>query len=268
MADRSKDHATNLARHPAADGEPVRGGNAGRVDGRPAPGAFRHQARRGRLRRPGRPARPDGPGASAAASSATSTTPRMRSRPPSWSWPARPARSGSRESVGGWLHRVARRVAVESRGRAAGGRRERTRAVMEPSVRRRRPRPGGRRRPSTRRSAGCRRSTGAPVVLCDLEELTRDQAAVRLGWPPGTVAGRLARARDLLRDRLVRRGLVVAGGSFATVAAPQGASAAVPLAWANSAVLAAMEMNAGRIWVAGVASAGARRIWRKERSGR
>ncbi len=46
----------------------------------------------------------------------------------------------------------------------------------------------------------------APIILCDLEELTRDEAAHRLGWPPGTVAGRLARGRGMLRDRLVRRG--------------------------------------------------------------
>jgi RNA polymerase sigma factor (sigma-70 family) len=44
-----------------------------------------------------------------------------------------------------------------------------------------------------------------PIVLCELEELTLDQAARRLGWPKGTVAGRLSRGRDLLRRRLSRR---------------------------------------------------------------
>jgi RNA polymerase sigma factor (sigma-70 family) len=43
-----------------------------------------------------------------------------------------------------------------------------------------------------------------PVVLCCLEEQTGEQAARRLGWPVGTVHGRLSRARDLLRDRLSR----------------------------------------------------------------
>src|SRR5262249_27839110 len=41
-----------------------------------------------------------------------------------------------------------------------------------------------------------------PVLLCYFEGLTHEEAAGRLGWPLGTVKGRLARARDLLRRRL------------------------------------------------------------------
>jgi RNA polymerase sigma factor (sigma-70 family) len=44
-----------------------------------------------------------------------------------------------------------------------------------------------------------------PIVLCGLEGLTRQQAAGQLGWPPGTVATRLARGQDLLHRRMRRR---------------------------------------------------------------
>jgi RNA polymerase sigma factor (sigma-70 family) len=44
----------------------------------------------------------------------------------------------------------------------------------------------------------------APMVLCDLEGKTNEQAAGELGWPAGSMSRRLARARALLHDRLTR----------------------------------------------------------------
>ena len=46
----------------------------------------------------------------------------------------------------------------------------------------------------------------APLILCDLEGRTHEQAARHLGWPIGTVKSRQCRARERIRDRLTRRG--------------------------------------------------------------
>src|SRR5215471_4666947 len=66
-----------------------------------------------------------------------------------------------------------------------------------------------------------------PVVLCYFEGKTHEAAARQLGWPLGTVKGRLARARETLRVRLARRGLALTTGGLATALAGS-ASAAVP----------------------------------------
>ncbi len=52
----------------------------------------------------------------------------------------------------------------------------------------------------------------APVVLCDLEGRTHQEAALELGWPSGSISRRLVRARALLRRRLVHRGVILATG--------------------------------------------------------
>lgn len=57
----------------------------------------------------------------------------------------------------------------------------------------------------------------APVVMCYLEGKTNDEAAQELGWPRGTVATRLARARELLRGQLARRGLALSSAVTATL---------------------------------------------------
>ena len=63
----------------------------------------------------------------------------------------------------------------------------------------------------------------AAVVTCDLEGEALQEAARRLGCPTGTVASRLARARQMLRRSLARRGL-----GLAALLAPGAATAAVP----------------------------------------
>ena len=48
-----------------------------------------------------------------------------------------------------------------------------------------------------------------PIILSYLEGKTNEEVAGVLGWPVGTVKGRLSRARELLRSRLSRRGLAL-----------------------------------------------------------
>ena len=49
----------------------------------------------------------------------------------------------------------------------------------------------------------------APLVLCYLQGLTRDEAASRLGIPPATVKSQLDRGRKRLGESLTRRGVVL-----------------------------------------------------------
>src|SRR5262249_28086068 len=71
-----------------------------------------------------------------------------------------------------------------------------------------------------------------PVILCCLEGLTKDEAAPRPGWTPGSVKGRLQRGRRRLRARLAKRGLSLPA---ALAAAEVARGAAVPAALLTAA---------------------------------
>src|SRR5439155_8752700 len=83
-----------------------------------------------------------------------------------------------------------------------------------------------------------------PIVLCDLEGNTRQQAARQLGWPEGTVAGQLARGRALLAKRLLRSARVVSGVALAEGAAQAALPAGLVHATVQAAAHGALSANA------------------------
>ncbi|QEH34699.1 ECF RNA polymerase sigma factor SigW [Aquisphaera giovannonii] len=93
-----------------------------------------------------------------------------------------------------------------------------------------------------------------PVVLCYIEGLTHEEAAAKLGWPVGSVKGRLSRARDLLRSRLVRRGVAVSSAAMAAELVAPDLRASVPASLTQSTLKAALPFASGG--PAGLSAAG------------
>jgi RNA polymerase sigma factor (sigma-70 family) len=116
---------------------------------------------------------------------------------------------GRPEALGCWLHGVAARVALKARAREARRRAvERRAAERAPTT----TDPGDPAwqdlRPLLDEAVGeLPDKLRTPFILHYLEGRTVSDVARRLGWPRGTVATRLARARQRLRARLLRRGL-------------------------------------------------------------
>ena len=100
-----------------------------------------------------------------------------------------------------------------------------------------------------------------PVVLCYFEGLTLDEAARRLGWRPGTLRSRLARARDKLRRALTLRGVVLPDAAVAAILESRGANAFVTSTLCNVTTRAAIQFADGKI-VCSSASALARAVLR------
>jgi RNA polymerase sigma-70 factor (ECF subfamily) len=159
------------------------------------------------------------------------------------------------ESVGSWLYGVAYRVAARARAEAARRRARERQAgdmaadpVAEPAWRELRPVLDEelRQLPAKYRM---------PLVLCYLEGKTHEEAARELGWPAGSMSRRLGRARELLRGRLVRRGLTPSAGPLGAALAADAADAAVPAAVAAATVRAAARFAVGNPTTGGAVSA-------------
>src|SRR5262249_6807387 len=84
-----------------------------------------------------------------------------------------------------------------------------------------------------------------PVILCYLQGKTNEEAAEQLDWPTGTVKGRLSRARDILRDRLGRRGVALSATMLTPLLA-ENASASVPPTLATLTLKSAVTLAPGK----------------------
>jgi RNA polymerase sigma factor (sigma-70 family) len=85
----------------------------------------------------------------------------------------------------------------------------------------------------------------APLVLCHLEGLTRDEAARRLGCPLGTLKDRLEHGKKRLREALTRRGVSVPA-ALGVLLAASAAQAGLPATWAEAAVQSALAPASSR----------------------
>ncbi len=160
-----------------------------------------------------------------------------------------------REVLGTWLYGVARRVAVRARV-TARRRQSRERSDVK-AVATEKPRGNDvevvelrallddelERLPDRYRG---------PLVLCDLEGQTHEQAAAQLRCPVGTVKSRLSRGRERLRVRLLRRGVVPAAALTSFLAAE--ASSVVPSELSHATLRAATHLTTGKAVTAGVFS--------------
>jgi RNA polymerase sigma factor (sigma-70 family) len=162
-----------------------------------------------------------------------------------------------REKVGNWLYGVAYQTAMKARAtRAKRHRREVPMlAVPEPGA-------GGAEQRDDRLGELDRELSRLPekyrilIILCELEGTTLKAAAEQLGWPIGTVSGRLSRAKVLLARRLAKTGVAPSVATLAALFLQESASASVPTRLITLTSQAASLIGAGRAVAAGVVSDG------------
>jgi RNA polymerase sigma factor (sigma-70 family) len=160
-----------------------------------------------------------------------------------------------RDSLGPWLHQVAHRTASRAQSAVTRRRRHERLAAASASELANEPAPDDLGDVLHEELARLPERYRRAVMLCLLEGLTPEQAARHLGCPVGTVHSRLARGRERLRDRLMRRGLAPAVGAIGTAISGRVTTANVPAALAHSTVRAAIRFAAGRMSLADVAPA-------------
>jgi RNA polymerase sigma factor (sigma-70 family) len=153
---------------------------------------------------------------------------------------------GKRQALAAWLHKVAYRVALQSRAdRAArqGHEQEAPARLGEDPL-----------AAITARELltvldeellGLPERLRAPLILCYLEEQTQENAAKFLRLSERTLRRRLEQGREALRRRLERRGLALPAAFLAAATLQRSAEAALPALLVSSTVKAAVRAAAG-----------------------
>jgi RNA polymerase sigma factor (sigma-70 family) len=156
-----------------------------------------------------------------------------------------------RDAIGPWLHGVARRVAVRAKTTAARRRLREGEATEMTATPEPDPIPREQIEALHEEVDRLAEKYRTPLVLCYFEGRTHADAARLLRCPVGTVSVRLSRARELLRARLTRRGIVLPAAWAGAVLSSETASAAMPGGLAASTIRAAMNLAAGKVMTAG-----------------
>jgi RNA polymerase sigma factor (sigma-70 family) len=158
-----------------------------------------------------------------------------------------------REKVASWLHGVAYRIALKARQmRSKTHAREKQMSPMPEPEAAEQSNWGDLRPLLDEELSRLPENYRLAIVLCDLEGKSIKTATKQLGWPQGTLAGRLARARKLLAKRLTQRGVVLSAGSLAAMIAQNAVSASVSPLLMSSTLKVATLVAAGKTAAAGM----------------
>ncbi|MBL8820305.1 MAG: sigma-70 family RNA polymerase sigma factor [Planctomyces sp.] len=157
------------------------------------------------------------------------------------------------ESISGWLHQTAIRTALRLRARTIRHRNIEAQVVTPRDSIGLSSEPGPEHQATLKELseildaelAGLPDKFREVILLCQVEGLNRDEAAVRLSISPEAVKDRLERGREQLRSRLLKRGLTLSSVAIAAWCVQQSAQAA------DSVGLVTATIRTGTVFAAG-----------------
>ncbi len=152
------------------------------------------------------------------------------------------------KSLPAWLHRTAHRIALRARANKARRREQsfENEAMVEDRLTLQRIAAEHDRTSLDEELNRLPQRYRLPLFLCCIEGKTRDEAARQLGWSLGSLKGRLERARQLLRHRLLLRGVSLSAATALVMSGQAMAQSPVPPSLVVSTVQAGIRFAAGR----------------------